>query len=164
MRSTPISYLVIRRLVTTSDQEAQALEEQQNQLWKNIPELNVRELPEKDFGRVKLKPFKLEYDTLQEIRMRFHGTVIQIKGNPFYVSDLRKVKTKYYFLLEDHREQKHQVCVDDIDTFRGAPPGYVTMDGSHGFMTRVPARVNQQGMNTNNTSILRISNGSGYSV
>lgn len=135
--------------------------EEQQEIWKSIPELNVRDLPEKDFGRPKLKPFKLEYDTLAEISMRFRQTAIQIKGNPFYVSDVRKVKQSYYFLLENARDQKCQVCVNDIDTFRGIPPGYVTMDGQHGYLSRVPARVNQQGMTSQNTSILRISTGSG---
>lgn len=137
-------------------------EEQQAHIWKSIPELNIRDLPEKDFGRVKLKPFKLEYDTLQEVSMRFRQTAIQIKGHPFYVSDVRKVKKQYYFLLENSRDQKFQVCLDEIDTFRGVPPGYVTLEGQHGYLSRIPARVNQQGMTTQNTSISQISTGSGF--
>lgn len=142
-------------------QEQNTIEEQQSEIWKSIPELNVRDLTEKNFGRPKLKPFKLEYDTLQEISMRFRQTAIQIKGNPFYVSDVRKVKKQYFFLIENARDQKFQVCVDDIDTFRGVPPGYVTLDGRHGFLSRVPARVNQQGMSPQNTSIVKISTQSG---
>lgn len=136
-----------------------AREDAANRLWQNIPELDVPNLTEKVFDRPKLRPFKLQYDTLDEVRMRFKGTCILIKGNPFFVSDLRKKDDKFHLLVEDHLDAKTTVRLDHIDDFRSAPPGYVQLETDNLYMTRVPARVNQQGLNNTNTTLRRISTG-----
>lgn len=147
----------LRRNQEVEEQRAR----EQEEIWKNIPELNIRDLQERVYDQPKMKPFKLPYDTLQEMTMRFRQSVIQIKGHPYYVSDVRKVKERFYFLVEDCRDQKSQVCASDIPSFRGVPPGYVTIEGQHGFMARQPARVNQQGMTPQNTTITRVSTDGG---
>lgn len=137
-----------------------------NALW-NVPELDVSALPTREFDRPKLAPFKLEYDTLQEVQMRFRQTVIQIKGNPFYVSDIRADRNqprRYVFLTEDVADRKAHVSLDQIEDMRSVPPGFVQMDGYSAWMCRSPARVNQQGLTGQNVLMRRVSSGDNIPV
>jgi hypothetical protein len=129
----------------------------ENRLW-NVPDLDPSKLPEKALDRPKLRPFKLEYDTLNEVSMRFKGSVIQIKGHPFHVTDVRQDRAdrRFYFLVEDYRDKKAKVCLDQIDDLRNLPPGFVQFDTYPVWMSRVPARSNQQGMNNQNTALRRV--------
>ena len=134
-------------------------DQEQQRLW-NVPELDVNALPEREFDRPRLEPFKLEYDTLAEVQMRFRQTVIQIKGNPFYVSDVRADRARraqYMFLLEDPADRKAFVGLDKLSDMRSTPPGFVQLDGYAGWFARSPARVNQQGLNPQNTTLRRVS-------
>lgn len=126
-------------------------------LWEGVPELDVPALPEKVFERPRLAPFKLKYDTLEEVRMRFRQTCILIKGNPFYVNDMRHRDGVFTLLVEDGGDRKSTVRLDEIPDLRGAPPGYV-IDPDNGpvYMLRMAARVNQQGMNPQNTQMRKI--------
>lgn len=130
-------------------------EEQQGQrvFWKGVDPLNIDSLEVIEYNRPKLQPFKMKYDTLEEVRMRFNKTVILIKGNPFGVSDQRIVKDQFYLLLEDAQQVKSYVSVDDIPDLRPAAPGYVRVGDSNGYFMRSPARVNQQGMTSNSVQI-----------
>lgn len=132
-------------------------------LWTKIPELDTKNLTEKVFDRPRLRPFRLNYDTIDEVKMRFKGTCILIKGNPFYVSDTRVNKRLFYLLLEDIEDKKSTICLDEVSDFRSPPPGYVQMETEHAYMTRVPARVNQQGLNSQNTTLRRVSTGKNIS-
>jgi hypothetical protein len=130
-------------------------------LW-TVPELDVDALPEREFDRPKLTPFKLEYDTLQEVQMRFRQTVIQIKGNPFYVSDIRADRNnrqRYVFLTSDVADRNAQIALEKLTDMRSVPPGFVQLEGYSGWFARNPARVNQQGLNGQNVTCRRVSNG-----
>lgn len=124
--------------------------------WKGVNPLDLDKLAEINYDRPKLQPFKMKYDTLDEVRMRFNKTVILIKGNPFGVSDQRIVKDQFYLLLDDVSGKKSYVAVDDVPDFRPAAPGYVRVGESNGYLRRSPARVNQQGMTNQSVTIRRV--------
>lgn len=134
------------------------LAEGERVLWKGVSELDLNGLEEKPFDRPRLAPFKLKYDTLDEVRMRFNKTVILVKGHPFHVSDQRHVGEAFYLLLENVNKTKSYIPVDEIPDLRPAPPGYVKIGETNGYFKRLPVRVNQQGMTSQSTQIRRVGN------
>lgn len=130
--------------------------EGQRVFWKGVDPLNLNALDEVTFDRPRLAPFKLKYDTLEEVRMRFNKTVILVKGNPFNVSDQRHIGQSYYLLLEDINNKKSYIPVEEIPDLRPAPPGYVKIGETNGYLKRSPARVNQQGMTSQSVNIQRV--------
>lgn len=129
---------------------------EQSSFWKGTSELKLDALEEKSLDRPRLQPFKIKYDTLEEVRMRFNKTVLMIKGHPFTVSDQRSVKDRLYLLLENPNGVKQYIAVDDVPDFRPAPSVYVQCQSTAGYLTRLPARVNQQGMTSQNVSIRQV--------
>lgn len=128
--------------------------------WKGIHPLDVNSVKELPFDRPRLQPFKMKYDTLEEIRMRFYKTVILIKGQPFLVGDQRLVDDRFYLLVTDVSGQKNYVAMDDIPDMRPAPACYLKVGDTNGWMRRVPARVNQQGMTNQSIQIRRVGSAS----
>jgi hypothetical protein len=136
-----------RRDIETQDQRS---------FWKGTEELDLAALPEKVYDRPKLQPFKIKYDTLEEVRMRFNKTVIMVKGNAFTVTDQRMVKDRIYVLLEDHTGTKKYIAMDDIPDLRPPPSMYLQCNSEAGYLVRSPSRVNQQGMTTNSVHLRRV--------
>jgi hypothetical protein len=129
---------------------------EQSSFWKGTEELQLASLEEKLIDRPRLQPFKIKYDTLEEVRMRFNKTVLLIKGHPFSVSDQRSVKGRLYLLLENPDGEKKYIAVEDVPDFRPAPSVYVQCQTDAGFLVRSPARVNQQGMTHQSVHIKRV--------
>lgn len=125
-------------------------------LWKGIPELNIDSLQEITFDRPRLAPFKLKYDTIDEVRMRFHKTIILVKGNPFYVTDQRQIKNDFFILVEDAESKKAYCPIENIPDLRPAPPGYIRISELNGYFKRMPARVNQQGLTAGSVSVTKV--------
>lgn len=124
--------------------------------WKGVDPLNIDKLQEISSDRPRLQPFKMNYDTLDEVRMRFNKTVILVKGNPFAVTDQRQISEQFYLLLEDAQNKRSYSSLRDIPDFRPAAPGYVRLGESNGYLRRSPARVNQQGMTSNSVVIKKV--------
>lgn len=124
--------------------------------WKGVDQLDLNALTEVQLDRPRLQPFKLKYDTLDEVKMRLNKTVILVKGHPFFVTDQRHIKDEFYVLLEGIGNKKSYLPVAEIPDLRPASPCYVKVSETNGYLSRVPARVNQQGMTSQTVHIQRI--------
>lgn len=123
----------------------------------NLPYLDVERLEEIPQARVKLPPFKLNYETIDEARRRLHQTVILIKGNPFYVDDVGQKDGKFKLKLLEATDGVHvQIKLEDVPDLRSAAPVYLTTPLGIRFLERFPERVYQQGLNQRNTRFRHI--------
>lgn len=123
------------------------------------PELDLDKLETQSLRKYPLPPFKIEYQTYQEIRLRLYNTVISIKGNPFWVKQISNSPAGWRLAVWDGLEV-YQVLYKDLQDLRSMPPMYINV-GHPGWLTRHPGRVYQQGMNRSNTSIRTIEGNSG---
>lgn len=113
-------------------------------------DLNLDALETKPLRKYDLRPFKINYETYQEIKLRLLNTVISIKGHPFLVQKIAQTPQGFKLAVSDGLKTK-TVLYKDLTDLRSIPPMYV--NGSHGpgWMCRIPGRVYQQGMNRQNT-------------
>lgn len=143
------------------EQREMKLVNQLNQDWFDEPwqgnmnweyeELEVDRLETIPLRKYDLRPFKINYDTAQEIKLRLNNTVISVKGHPYLVKSIRTVPGDYRLALYDGTKT-FQVKYSDLQDLRSIPPMYVTYSGP-GWLCRIPGRVYQQGMNRHNTII-----------
>jgi hypothetical protein len=98
-----------------------------------------------------LPPFKIDYDSHEQIHQKLCGTVILIKNRPFCVSETAEVKPGEYALVV-YNEARDQKCVmyRDVADCRGIAPGYFNYRGNAYWTYRVPERQNSQGMHQRN--------------
>lgn len=116
----------------------------------NVPELDISKLSVRPMRKVSLKPFKLNYQTYQEIRLRLNNTVIGIKGNPFHVKRVIQ-KDKDFLLILDDGSKLQKINYKDVPDLRSIPPLYIKHGSRTGWLCRLPSRVYQQGLNRHNT-------------
>lgn len=116
-------------------------------------QLNVDALETVPLRRKEMPPFKINYDTYAEIKLRLLGTAISVKGHPFFVKHIRKAENGKFHLALSDGEKMHQVVYDDLIDLRSIPALYVTHSSTSGWLCRTPGRVYQQGMNRNNTQL-----------
>lgn len=114
----------------------------------DVPALEAIPLRKKE-----MPPFKINYDTYAEIKLRLLGTAISVKGHPFYVKHLRKTENGKFHLALSDGNKMYQAAYDDLTDLRSMPPMYVTHSGSAGWLCRSPGRIYQQGMNRSNTQL-----------
>lgn len=114
--------------------------------------LDIDALPTQSLRKYKLQPFKINYETYQEIKLRLYNTVISIKGNPFWVKQIGNDGANKFKLAVTDGEKTYQVKYDDLQDLRTVPPMYITTSMT-GWLTRHPGRVYQQGLNRSNTSL-----------
>jgi hypothetical protein len=100
---------------------------------------------------VKLAPFKVDYDTHEQINQKLNQTVILIKNVPFYVSQTADLgKGKFALLVQGLDGARGTVKYDDVSDCRGIAPGYFNYRGSAAWVYRTPDRQNSQGMCSRN--------------
>lgn len=117
------------------------------------PDLNLDALEAKPLRRRELTPFKINYETYQEIKLRLMNTVISIKGHAFLVQKIKQpTPGKFLLALQDHAGNIVSVKYDDIQDLRSIPPMYVVTGGT-GWLRRHPGRVYQQGITRQNTTL-----------
>lgn len=114
--------------------------------------LDLDKLPLVQVRKRSLPPFKINYQTLAEIKLRLYGTLISIKGNPFFVKSVKQNDGKFYLKVVDGLDREWVVCYDDLHDLRSLPPMYLAYKGT-GWLSRHPGRVYQQGINRNNTTM-----------
>lgn len=120
--------------------------------WNDYDDLNLDALAEKPMRRHELRPFKLEYETYAEIKLRLLNTVISIKGHPFAVARIFYNPPAGFILLVSDGEKVFRVNYNDLQDLRTIPAMYVSgSDG--GWLCRVPGKVYQQGLTRHNTMI-----------
>jgi hypothetical protein len=123
------------------------------------PDLDLDKLPSQSLRKYPLQPFKIEYQTYQEIRLRLYNTVIGVKGNPFWVTQIANTPQGWKLALWDG-DKVYQVMYKDLQDLRSFPPMYINT-GHTGWLCRHPGRVYQQGLNRHNTTLRNIEGNSG---
>lgn len=126
-----------------------------NREWlKQYKPLNLKELPEaKNYDRgVKLSPFRVEYDSHEQIYQKLHGSVILVKGWPYIVhGTIDKGRGKFALLLADRAGSLAWIDYDDVSDTRSVAPGYVNYNSYAYWVYRIPDRQNHQGHTSRNT-------------
>ncbi|HUP80336.1 MAG TPA: hypothetical protein VM260_17405, partial [Pirellula sp.] len=126
-----------------------------NQSWA-YDNLNLDALEAKPLRKHELRPFKIEYETYQEIKLRLLNTVIAIKGHPFLVQKIA-VKPDGFQLAVSDGLKTYVVKYSDLVDLRSLPPMYIqTQANQPGWLCRMPGRVYQQGINRQNTIVKSI--------
>lgn len=118
----------------------------------NVPPLPENEplLPTRSFP-----PFKIDYQTYPEIKLRLLNTVIAINGVPYYVKRIREHNGEFFLLVLGNTDKEYSVRYSSITDLRSPPPMYLTTN-STGWFCRYPARVYQQGVTRSNAHIRTI--------
>lgn len=124
----------------------------------DYPELNLNSInPEVTIMRADLlPPFKIDYETIEEVALRLRATVILVKDRPFYVHAARNSRTGFILTLEDADGDRKTLPFSRLQNARSARPGYVTWRGQVCYLTRRPARINQQGMTSDNVWLIPV--------
>ena len=103
---------------------------------------------------VSLPPFRVAYDTHEQINTKLNNTVIMIKDNPFYVRMVYDLGDGQFGLCVSDREgTNYGISYADVADCRPIAPGYVTRNSAVFWLYRGPERQNQQGMNHRTTFI-----------
>jgi hypothetical protein len=117
----------------------------------NYPMLNLDKLEPKELRKTDLKPFRIEYETFAEIKLRLNNTLISIKGHPFVVGKIMPGDGSFLLGVHDGKDW-FGVKYKDLTDLRSIPAKYVSGNRT-GWLCRFPGRVYQQGINRNNTQI-----------
>lgn len=117
----------------------------------SYPDLDLDSLEALSVRKHPLQPFKLNYETYAEIKLRLYNTVISIKGHPFLVKAVGGDAPNWKLVVTDGVKTS-VVKYSDLTDLRSIPPMYVTQN-MPGWLCRAPGRVYQQGMNRQNTSL-----------
>lgn len=118
-------------------------------------ELKVSEIPEREDN---LRPFKLPYQTFDEINMRLHDTIIGVKSKPFLVTRLEPDAGDYTLQLQDVERDTYTVpySLPELDC-RTPELGYgVAQDGMIQYVIRRPERAQTQGISSTNALKKRV--------
>jgi hypothetical protein len=101
---------------------------------------------------IKLPPFKVDYDSHEQVHQKLYNTVILVKNNPFYVIETAEPKPGEFILAVADSEGNHfRVDYKNVADCRGIAPGYFSDGGAAQWVYRVPERQNRQGMYQQNT-------------
>jgi len=122
-------------------------------MLRKYPELNLDKLPDgPEITRdIKLPPFKIDYDTHEQIHQKLNGTIILIKNQPFTVMETAEIKKGEFALAVYGNEREPRVVYyKDIADCRGIAPGYFVYRGASYWTYRIPERQNSQGMHQRN--------------
>jgi hypothetical protein len=97
----------------------------------------------------------MPYDTIEEIDMRLHGTIIRYDGKPVFVGSIKPLAGgKFGMTLWLDQHNSFEVIYDpedpklDLSPFE---PGYSLIAGSVYWIYRIAKRMYQQGGNDRNT-------------
>lgn len=128
--------------------------ENQPKLMKSYPALKIDEIKPGIIARdIQLPPFKIEYDTHEQINQKLIQTVILIKDRPFYVRntiDLGKVGFALVLTGPEDIPGTWTVMYNEVKDCRGIAPGYYNHRGVAYWVYRIPERQNSQGMSARN--------------
>jgi hypothetical protein len=118
----------------------------------NTPDLNLDALEAVPLRKKELPPFKIQYQTFAEIKLRLLNSIISVKGHPFVVGRIRQKAGDFTLYVYDKTSAYKKVQYSDLTDLRSIPPMYVR-HGQVGWLCRWPGRVYQQGITKSNTLI-----------
>lgn len=122
----------------------------------DYPELDLTGIiTETDMSEL-LPPFKIDYETIEEVKLRLNNTVILLKDKPFFVYRASNTRRGFMLVLEDIHGDRRNFAFSRLQNARSARPGYISWKGSVCYLLRRPARINQQGMSSDNTMLVPV--------
>lgn len=110
--------------------------------WDDAP---IVRLPTK--RRLAQPTFKLDFDCVQDARMRLQGGLIFAGSSPYVVSDVYKYKDDFLLLVTDIEDRSYKLFYSNpaID-LRAPEPQYIRGEGKALFFQRPPAKQQHQSL------------------
>lgn len=143
----------LRRAPAQAGEAAPAMDPNRGYLDR-YPRMDLTKIKEADtYSRgVNLQPFKVDYDTHEQISQKLQGSVILVKGWPFTVqATIHRKDGGFALLLGNQAGNLSWVNYEDVSDFRSLAPGYVNYNTQSYWVYRIPDRQNTQGMTQRNT-------------
>lgn len=132
------------------------------ELVEPLPDYELRE--DEEMTR-KLPPFKLPYGTLEEASLRLRNTVIMVKNDPVWIYEVGGRDHKSIELyVENVNGARSKLPLAKVPDLRSPAPGYIEYNGSVCYLSRVPERVFQQGLNNKNGQLREVGRGRTFEV
>lgn len=124
------------------------------------PEFDYDEPPQEELmttdRQIKLSPFRMEYETREDAQMRVGHSIIAYKKHPVYIHDVLNGKDGFKARAEDADAKVFELQFDKNVDFRSFEPGYIMMDERPVWMSRTPARIQKQGLGSDNTLLTHV--------
>lgn len=108
--------------------------------------------------RLSQPPFKLDFDTLEDIRMRLNGSVILIGGKMYCVREVHKVRRDWALVVSDEKARFFYVMYSSpLVDLRAPEPRYVLIqDLGVVWLFRPPSQQQSQGGTEKNMCYFRV--------
>ncbi len=110
----------------------------------------------------KIYPFRMKYDTLDEVNRRLKNSIVLVSGRPVYVEETNQLRNGEFELIifgqDNVRKKLNYTQAENVNT-RSIQPEYIRKNGQIGYVTRLPARCNSQGMTHENTGFFTVGKG-----
>ena len=103
-----------------------------------------------------LKPFHLDYQSLEEARLRLAGTLVDIHGHPFYIRQVYQKKKEYVLLVNDEDGNQLGLIYDKGVNLRSISPSYFNYRETTLYLKRTPGPVYKQGLSRDNVQITEV--------
>jgi hypothetical protein len=126
------------------------------------PELEL--IPIRQKRRVDQPRFKIEYDNLNDIRMRLINSIVYVGGGAYYVTDVTTYKKEYWLILRDDKGKRWSVpygATAEIN-LRTPEPRYLQVKTTPMFFIRTPAREQSQGLSGRNVMVKPVGTAKDY--
>lgn len=132
------------------DGERDGLEPNGN-IVKRYPAMDLEKIPEGPYipRDINLSPFRVDYDTHEQLHQKLAGTVVLVKNMPMQVMETGEVKGKFLLALKYNGKTAY-LPYDELKDCRSIAPGYFMYDSTAYWIYRVPERQNSQGMSPKN--------------
>lgn len=126
--------------------------EPNGRMFRDYRPLDLSKVPDgpKIVRDINLPPFRVDYDSHEQIHQKLVNTVILVKDNPVYVMQ-SGVQNGKFFLHVRGKGFEGIIPYDEVKDCRGIAPGYFAYRGNAHWVYRSPERQNQQGMHQRNT-------------
>jgi hypothetical protein len=126
-----------------------------------LPELPVTQRPAK--RRLSQPPFKLLLETPHDVDLRLRGTLIFVGPELFCVLDCIQHENDYLLAVEDGKSKRWRVPYSHpLVDLRSPEPQYISYEGIPAYLSRRPARAQQQGISYSNSVLKNAGNARYY--
>ena len=110
---------------------------------------------EEDMTR-KLPPFKLPYATVEEAHLRLRNTIIMVKNDPVLVYEVGGDRKNIELFVLNSEGKRSRLPLEKVPDLRSPAPGYIEYAQSVCYLSRVPDRIFQQGLNHKNGQLREV--------
>lgn len=104
----------------------------------------------------KLPPFKLPYATVEEASLRLRNTIIMIKKDPVLVYEVGGDRKNIELFVLNSEGKRSRLPLEKVPDFRSPAPGYIEYGHTVCYLSRIPDRIFQQGLNSKNGQLREV--------